>query len=286
MDGDESTDEFEELEEELLRWIQELDEGDDAIYAAARASTQKLAELKEELAILRSRLLTGGRKRKKLQRSHAEHHARLIDDWFGTEDVIIDGVVHEGKVPWQEESSFNRRYRMGPKLYCRLLHEIRDPVTGHIEFYKGPDAMGEPGASALHKLTAVVRILAYGVAFDAVHEYTGVREGVARKVFYGFCDWIDARYGGIFLGVWTPQTIAKELAINAARGFTGMLGSIDCTHWHWRNCPMPWQGRFQDRNGHRSVIVEAIAGNDIYFWHVFLGCPGSLTTPMSWAFPP
>ena len=43
MDGDESRNEFEELEEELLRWIQELDEGDDAIYAAARASTQKLA---------------------------------------------------------------------------------------------------------------------------------------------------------------------------------------------------------------------------------------------------
>ena len=64
--------------------------------------------------------------------------------------------MHEGKEPWQEESSFNRRYRMGPKLSCRLLYEIRDPVTEHIEFGKGRDAMGEPGASALQKLTAVV----------------------------------------------------------------------------------------------------------------------------------
>ena len=55
-----------------------------------------------------------------------------------------------------------------------------------------------------------------------------------------------------------------------------MLGSIDCTHWEWKNCPVPWQGQFQDRNGHRSVIAEAIAGHDMYFWHVFLGCPGSL----------
>ena len=50
---------------------------------------------------------------------------------------------------------------MGPKMFCRLLYEIRDPVTG---------------------------ILVYGVAFDAVHEYTGVREAVARKKIYGFCD--------------------------------------------------------------------------------------------------
>ena len=39
---------------------------------------------------------------------------------------------------------------------------------------------------------------------------------------------------------------------------------------------MPWQGQFQDRNGHKSVIAEAIAGRDMYFWHVFVGCPGSL----------
>ena len=39
---------------------------------------------------------------------------------------------------------------------------------------------------------------------------------------------------------------------------------------------MPWQGQFQDRNGHRSVIAEAIAGHDMYFWHAFVGCPGSL----------
>ena len=186
MDDDESADDFELLEEELLRWIQELYEGDDVMYAAARASTKKLADLNAEVAMLRARLLTGGRKRKKQRRTHEEHHARLIDDWFGTDDVTIDGVLHEGKEPWFEESSFNRRYRMGPKLFCRLLYEIRDPVTGHIQFHIGPDAMGEAGASALQKLTAVVRIMAYGLAFDAVHEYTGVREAVAGKCFTAF----------------------------------------------------------------------------------------------------
>ena len=104
MAGQESTTKFEELEKELLKWIQEWDEGDDVVYVAANASTIKLAKLKEELAGLRSRLVTGGRKRKKPQRSHAEHHARLIEDWFGTPEVSVDGVVHEGKESWQDES--------------------------------------------------------------------------------------------------------------------------------------------------------------------------------------
>lgn len=39
---------------------------------------------------------------------------------------------------------------------------------------------------------------------------------------------------------------------------------------------MPWQGQFEEKNGHRSVIVKAIARQDMYFWHVFVGCPGSL----------
>ena len=96
-----------------------MDEGDDALYAAARAFTNKLAQLKEELAKLRSRLVTEGRKRKKPQRSHAEHHARLIDDWFGTPEVIIYGVVHEGKEPGQDDAHFNRRFRMGPNVRAR-----------------------------------------------------------------------------------------------------------------------------------------------------------------------
>ena len=121
---------------------------------------------------------------------------------------------------------------MGPKRFCRLLYKIQDPEIRHVEFQKGTDVTGEPCASALQKLCAVFRILAYGVAFDAVHDYTGVQEAVARKVFYAFCDWLNVRYGGIYMGVWTPEAIAKEMAINAARGFTGMLGSIDCTHWH------------------------------------------------------
>ena len=70
--------EFDELEDELLKWITEWDEADDAVYAAAKASMIKLAKLKLELEELRTRLNTGGRQPKRLKRSHASHHLRSL----------------------------------------------------------------------------------------------------------------------------------------------------------------------------------------------------------------
>ncbi|CAN6724527.1 unnamed protein product [Malus baccata var. baccata] len=32
------------------------------------------------------------------------------------------------------------------------------------------------------------------------------------------------------------------------RGFPGMIGSLDCMHWEWKNCPTGWQGSFSGRS--------------------------------------
>jgi hypothetical protein len=36
-----------------------------------------------------------------------------------------------------------------------------------------------------------------------------------------------------------------------------------------------WQGDFGDRNGKKSIILEAIASEDLHIWHAFFGLPGS-----------
>ena len=64
-------------------------------------------------------------------------------------------------------------------------------MIGLKEFRTVADAMGEMGASALQKITAVIHIFSYGVCFDAIEEYTDVTRKVARDCLYSFCDKLD-----------------------------------------------------------------------------------------------
>jgi hypothetical protein len=54
-----------------------------------------------------------------------------------------------------------------------------------------------------------------------------------------------------------------------------MLGSVDCMHWEWRNCPSAWKGMFTGHGKHPSLILEAVASCDLSIWHAYFGMPGS-----------
>nr|GEV20401.1 hypothetical protein [Tanacetum cinerariifolium] len=43
-------------------------------------------------------------------------------------------------------------------------------------------------------------------------------------------------------------------AHNRIHGLPGMLGSIDCMHWEWINCPKAWHGQF-DRGANKDLTV-------------------------------
>ena len=55
-----------------------------------------------------------------------------------------------------------------------------------------------------------------------------------------------------------------------------MLGSVDCTHRGWKLCPISMQSEYHDKTGIRSVIAEAVAGHDMFFWHADLGFLGAI----------
>ncbi|KAL9669757.1 hypothetical protein QQ045_007306 [Rhodiola kirilowii] len=54
-----------------------------------------------------------------------------------------------------------------------------------------------------------------------------------------------------------------------------MVGSIDCMHWEWKNCPTAWQGSHLGRKGRPTIILEAVALYDTWIWHSFIGVPGA-----------
>uniref|UniRef100_A0A0D3CCC7 Uncharacterized protein n=1 Tax=Brassica oleracea var. oleracea TaxID=109376 RepID=A0A0D3CCC7_BRAOL len=64
----------------------------------------------------------------------------------------------------------------------------------------------------------------------------------------------------------TPADLQRLLDIGEHRGFPGMIGSIDCMHWEWKNCPTAWKGQYSRGSGtlndinvlDRSLVFEDI----------------------------
>ena len=66
------------------------------------------------------------------------------------------------------------------------------------------------------------------------------------------------------------------MASKERRGWPGMLGSIDCMHWTWKNCPKAWQGKYCGKSHDATIVLEAVASMDVWIWHCFFGMLGTL----------
>ena len=186
-------------------------------------------------------------------------HERLYRDYFA-------------KSPTYPPNLFLRRFRMNRSLFVRILSniEVYDPY-----FVQKNDAVGNIGLSPLQKMTAAIRMLAYGVAADVVDDYVRIGESTAIESLQRFVSAIVAIYSDEYLRSLNSADIARLLAIGERRGFPGMLGSIDCMHWRWKNCPTTWKGMYSGHVHEPTIILEAVASYDLWIWHAFFGLPGS-----------
>ncbi|KAK1670865.1 hypothetical protein QYE76_059024 [Lolium multiflorum] len=118
-------------------------------------------------------------------------------------------------------------------------------------------------------------MLSYGMAADIFDEYLRMGESTCLESMYRFCRAVIAVFGEYYCREPNVEDTRRLLSINESRGFPGMIGSIDCMHWEWKNCPFGWQGMYSGHEEGRTVILEAIISQDLWIWHSFFGMAGS-----------
>ena len=119
-------------------------------------------------------------------------------------------------------------------LFMRIMNAIEERDE---YFVQKRNAAGTLGLSCLQKVVAAFRLLAYGVAADALDEYIRIGESTALEALRKFIVAVVEIFGQEYMRLPNEEDTARLLAIGANRGFPGILGSIDCMHWSWKNCP-------------------------------------------------
>ncbi|KAI7951125.1 hypothetical protein MJO29_009799 [Puccinia striiformis f. sp. tritici] len=194
-----------------------------------------------------------------LNRGFEMGYERLFEDYFSESPVYPDYL-------------FRRRFRMHRPLLLRIVED----VASYDRYFKHkPDALGRFGLRPLQKICSAIRMLASGGAADANDEYFRLAESTSLKSLDRFCSAVIAVYSEEYLRSPNEEDMKRILTINEKRGFPGMLGSLDCMHWGWKNCPAAWKGQFQGKEKEATLILEAVVSQDLWFWHSFFGLAGA-----------
>ncbi|CAN0918824.1 hypothetical protein LINGRAHAP2_LOCUS31106 [Linum grandiflorum] len=166
-----------------------------------------------------------------------------MDDYFG----------QNGRMPKYDAGTFRRSFRMLPALFHRILGGV---LEADPKFARRRDAVGNYSISPELKITATLRMLAWGSTADSLDEYFQMAESMGLETLRRFCSAIVHVYGPEYLREPTREDLDKLLRKDAQSEFPGMIGSIDCMHWAWRNCPTAWAGQYTGHI-HRLTVVDA-----------------------------
>ncbi|XP_068309803.1 uncharacterized protein [Pyrus communis] len=114
-------------------------------------------------------------------------------------------------------------------------------------FVQKEDVFHVLGLLPEQKITAALRMLAYEVYAYQVDEIARMGKITVLESLMQFCSVIEALYTNEYLRKPTLRDMRRLLRKGEMRGFPGMIGSIDCMHWTWKNCPSAWQGAHGNR---------------------------------------
>ena len=200
------------------------------------------------------------KKRRKIERNFDEVEKKLRDLYFGPS-------------PKYGSSIFERKYRLPLPLYLKIRKDLMD---SNDFFVRKSDHFGRKGTHPDQKILSALRTLIYGTPSHLQDELLQLGEETSRRSLIEFCETIISLYQKEVLRPPTVDDLKRLYKLHEDRWqLPGLVGGLDCMHWVWDRCPVTLHGQYKDRDGKKSVILEAVADQNMRFWHANFGTPGS-----------
>ncbi|WCJ24770.1 hypothetical protein M5689_006704 [Euphorbia peplus] len=145
---------------------------------------------------------------------------------------------------------------MGKSVFMK----IHDNLQAHTPYFtQRQDATRRLGLSPKQKISSALRMLAYGEAADRSDEYLRIAESTTLECLSLFCRSVIEVFGSVYLRKPNANDVRRLFEMhNNIHGFPRMLGSLDCMHCEWKNCPTAWQGQYtRGDQGVPTIMLEA-----------------------------
>jgi hypothetical protein len=149
-----------------------------------------------------------------IPRNRTLGHSMLMQDYFL-------------EVPTYPAYLFRRRYQMRRSQFVKIVETC-------IEKRAISSGGGMPQVflvlAATKKIFAAMRVLDYGIPADYADEYLRIGEDTTMELVRRFFKVMIRVFGPTYLRAPNEQDTMRLLGENAARGWPGMLGNVDCVH--------------------------------------------------------
>jgi len=182
-----------------------------------------------------------------------------------------------GPVPRFNEDGFKLSFCVSRSRAARIMNDIGN--SGNSFFKKLNNAAGCSGTSLQAKVLIAMKTFAFGVPAHAFIDYFQMSKQLAIKCVEEYSNVVSDLYKDEYLRSPTSSDLQKINNLHSkVHGVEGMLGSLDCMHSRWKNCPKAWQGAFSSGKNSTgpTVVLEALCDYHLWFWHASFGYAGSL----------
>ncbi|XP_058223192.1 uncharacterized protein LOC131332896 [Rhododendron vialii] len=117
-----------------------------------------------------------------------------------------------------DEKLFQQRFRMSRPLFHKILGKLQQH---DVTFVQRNDATGATGLSGIQKMTAAMRMMAYGMPVDSVDEYLKIGGSTAVESLQSFCRGVISIFEAEYLRKPNEADTARLLYVGNQRGFPG-----------------------------------------------------------------